>query len=223
MKRVLSNVNFKQFLLLVAIIYATENTYAQKEKKNCISVNYSFGWNDYNRNGITIGGFGASHEYEGDDFKSVAIEYARQTTPNIEFCTGLTATAAYLVATSTYANSLSGGGGSNTSNYRDKIVIFSLPLHLKYHFLKYLFVEGGLDLNYHPSKGYKYGAGLSAGIGAEYVFHSGITLSASLFGQWNRLGSMGKEHNMGNAGTYTMVGADTLSQWGIKLGIGYRF
>jgi hypothetical protein len=216
MKKILSSVNFKHFLLWVAIIYATENTYAQKEKKNYIGMNFSFGWNDYNRNGITFGGFGESRKYEGDNFRSIAIEYARQTAPNIEFCTGLSATGAYLTTTtSTY--------GSNTSNNRDEIFIFSLPLHLKYHFLKYLFVEGGVDLNYHPSKGYKYGAGLSAGIGAEYVFHSGITLSASPFGRWNWLGSMGKEHDMGSAGTYTMTGYDSLSQWGIKLGIGYRF
>jgi hypothetical protein len=217
MKKVLSNINFKQFLLLVAIIYATENTYAQKEKKNYISVNCSFGWNDYNRNGMTFGGFGASHKYEGDDFKGIAIEYARQTAPNVEFCTGLTATAAYLATASTYIS----GGSSNTSNNKDEIFIFSLPLHLKYHFLKYLFVEGGVDLNYHPSKGYRYGAGLSAGIGAEYVFHSGITLSASPFGRWNLL--TGNEHGMGDAGTYTMGESDTLSLWGIKLGIGYRF
>jgi hypothetical protein len=110
-----------------------------------------------------------------------------------------------------------GGGGSYTSIYRDKLFIFSLPLHIKYHFLKYLFVEGGVDLNYHPSKGYKYGAGLSAGIGAEYVFHSGITLSASPFGQWSLL--VGDEQNK----TYSILESDALSLFGIKLGIGYRF
>ncbi|MDR0681778.1 MAG: hypothetical protein LBG15_08025 [Dysgonamonadaceae bacterium] len=221
MKKTLSNIKFKQFLLLVAIIYATENTYAQEERKNYIGVNYSFGRNDYNRNGITFGGFGASHKYEGNDFKSITIEYARRTTSNTEFCTGLTAIFAYLATTSTY-NSIS-GGGSNTSNYRDKIFIFSLPLHLKYHFLKYLFVEGGLDLNYHPSKGYEYGAGLSVNMGVEYVFHSGITLSASPFGRYNLLIGRDKEHDMGSAGTYSMLGPDTLFQWGIEWGIGYRF
>jgi hypothetical protein len=225
MKKLLSNINFKQFLLLITVVYATEHAYAQKERKNFINVNYSFGWNTYSRNGTTVGGFGTWRDYEGDDFKSIAVEYARRTASNTEFCTGLTAISAYLATTTSNYYSMPNGGGSNTANYRDALFILSLPLHLRYHFLKYLFVEGGLNLNYNPSMGYKYGAGLNANIGAEYVFHSGITLFASPFVQWNLLRSrgIGNEHDMGNAGKYIMTKSDKLLQWGIKSGIGYRF
>jgi hypothetical protein len=212
MKKVLSSVNF--IILLAAVIYATENTYAQKEKKNYVSVNYSFGSSNYHRYGMASSGF-QTYADESDNFKSVAVEYARWTNPNVEFCTGLAVTAAYLATASTYHPVVGDGSGSRTSIYRDEIFIFSLPLHVKYHFWEYLFVEGGVDLNCHSGRGYKYGAGLSAGIGAEYVFHSGITLYASPFGRWNLL--------MGNAGAYSMTESDSLSLLGIKLGIGYRF
>ncbi|MDR1156288.1 MAG: hypothetical protein LBL04_16415 [Bacteroidales bacterium] len=168
-------------------------------------MNYSFGWFDYR---VGVGDAWTSNVYEGDDFKSIAIEYSRQTAPNTEFCTGLTATVAYLVNTRHY------------SNYKDDMYIFSLPLHLKYHFLKYLFVEGGLNLNYNKGKGgYKFGAGLSANIGAEYVLRSGITFSASPFGQCNLLIAP-IEHD---TGIYKPSGMNKLFQWGVKLGIGYRF
>jgi hypothetical protein len=218
MEKVLLNINLKHILLLAVIIYTTENIYAQKERKNYISVNYSFGLNRYNRDGATVG-FRLSQEYRGNDFKGIAIEYARKTSSNAEFCTGLTATAAYIATTSTYHS----GNGSNTSNYDNVIGIFSLPLHLRYHFAEYLFVEGGLNLNYYSSMGYKYGAGLSASIGMEHVFHSGITLFASSFVQWNLMMNSSNEINMGNAGTYFMLSPDKLLQLGVKLGVGYRF
>ncbi|MDR0604700.1 MAG: hypothetical protein LBG80_10395 [Bacteroidales bacterium] len=211
MKKALLNINFKQLLVCIAVIYATENTFAQKERKNHISLNYSFGFDSYNRNGSTVGGFGAANMYRGADFKSIAIEYAHKVAPSVEFCTGLTATAVFLVMTSKY-------GGS----YRESMGIFSLPLHLRRYFSKYLFLEGGVDLNYNPYMGYKYGGGLSASLGVEHVFDSGITLVASPLVRWNILGGMG-ENDMGNADTYVMTGFDTLFQLGIKLGVGYRF
>jgi hypothetical protein len=221
MKKVLLNISLKQFLLLVAVIYFTGNTYAQKPGKNYISMNYSFGLNSYSRNGTTVGGFGASYDYEGANFMSISVEYARRTKPGVEFCTGITATGAFLMTTSRHYSYA--GGGPNTSNYKEGMLILSLPLHLRRHFMKYLFVEGGLNLNWHPSKGYKYGAGLSANIGAEYVFHSGITLSASPFVQWNLMMGADYEHDTGNAGSYFMSVPDKLLQTGIKLGVGYRF
>jgi hypothetical protein len=212
MKKIFLGINFKQILLLVAIIYATD-TYAQEGKKNYVGVSYSFGSSTYNRNDLASGISGT--EMTGsDNFESITIEYARETNPNVEFCTGLTVTSAYL-ATIYTSHPLVAGSSSRTSIYRDKVFIFSLPLHVKCHFLKYLFVEGGVDLNYYSGKkDYRYGAGLIAGIGVEYEFHSGITFSASPFGQWSLL--------MGNAED-SMTDSDYLSQWGIKWGIGYRF
>jgi hypothetical protein len=213
MKKIFLGINFKQILLLVAIIYATD-TYAQEEKKNYIGMNYSFGWSNYNKNGITSDALRSLNTNERDNFKSMSIEYAYQTAPYVEFCTGLTATTVCLAAAFTYVPDVGGNGGSYTSVYSDEIFIFFLPLHVKSHFLKYLFVEGGIDLNYSSGKDYRYGAGLIAGIGVKYEFHSGITFSASPFRQWSLL--------MGNAED-SITESDDLSQWGIKLGIGCRF
>jgi hypothetical protein len=222
MKKIILNIKLKHILLLAAIIYVTENTYAQKERKNYTGVSYSFGWSDYSRNGTTVGGFGTSHSYGGNDFKSTSVDYARQTSSNVEFCTGFTVIAAYVATASTYY-SINGGGSSNTTNYREALVILSLPLHLRRHLSKYLFMEGGLNLNYHPNMGYKYGAGLSGSIGAEYIFHSGITFFASSFVQCNLMMGASHETDMGSAGTYVMSSPDKLLQLGIKLGVGYKF
>jgi hypothetical protein len=106
---------------LAAIIYVTENTCAQKEMKNYIGMGYFFG---LTKNGTMVGGFGT----DANDFKSISVDYVRQTSPDLELCTGLTVI------------------------FVGELAILSFPLHLRRHFLKYLFVEGGLNLNYHPNK-----------------------------------------------------------------------
>jgi hypothetical protein len=206
----------ERLLIMVIIVFTAGNAYAQKVRQS-VNINCAFGQDNYTRKGITSGL--GDHRYKGSDFKGMEIGYSRSIAGNIDFCTGLSATIADLELASTAFQP----GGSSTSVNRDEIFVFSIPAHLKFHFLKYLFFEGGINLNYHPSKSYTWGAGLSAAIGAEYEFHSGITLFASPFGQWNCLNlGIGNEQKMGSLLTYT-PGRDVLSLKGIKIGVGYKF
>ena len=102
-----------------------------------------------------------------------------------------------------------------TYEYNEKFFIFSVPLHLKVHFLKYLFIDGGVSFNYYPSTGYTWGVGAGIGIGAEYTFKPAISISAGYQSQWNFLNLFSRQNNS--------FGIDMLNQRGFVIGLGYRF
>ena len=108
--------------------------------------------------------------------------------------------------------------GRSNHYYDDNLFIFSLPLRLKYHFLKYLFIDGGASVNYHPSKGYKWGVGFGVGLGAEYIFNNGFVVS---FAPNIKLNFLDEEESDNRI--HTNIMPDKLTQWGIKFGLGYIF
>ncbi|MDR3246536.1 MAG: hypothetical protein LBT50_08910 [Prevotellaceae bacterium] len=83
----------------------------------------------------------------------------------IIFCTGL-----IISSTNMTVSPLSG------TSHQDEFFMLSVPVSLKVHFLKYLFADGGLSVNIHPWKGYKWGIGAGITGVAEYVFRSGMVI-----------------------------------------------
>ena len=90
-----------------------------------------------------------------------------------------------------------------------KLFLLSVPLSLKVHFLKYLFIDSGVNFNNHI------GIGVGTGIGAEYTFKPGIAISAGYQLQWKFFDLFSQQKNS--------VGVDILNQRGIIVGVGYRF
>ena len=202
----------KKILLLILCLSVIGNIFCQSDKKNYIGINYSFGSIDYKSNRTD---FFSSSNYEGKSYRSIGFDYRYRISENVDFCTGLI----FINNILTLGTSHLSTGGSNYNNYDDNLFIFSLPLHLKYHFLKYLFIDGGASINYHPSKGYTWGIGLGGGVGAEYVFNNGFALSLSPNMQLNFLNKDESDNN----NMPSMPGPDKLTQFGLKFGLGYRF
>jgi hypothetical protein len=212
MKRRVPVFDFRQLLLLLFAVCCAVSADARRGGKNHVGISYFQGWNNYSANGM-FSGMNTVREYDRGITHRVEIEYARTIVRNIELRTGLSAAGAYYHIKSNYL------AGQSTYYSDDVLFMFSIPLHVKYCFSNFMFVEGGPDLNFHPSMGYKRGLGLSASLGAEYTFSLGLKLSGCILAQQNWL-HLGVSDSVENG--YT-PGNDTLSQIGIKIGIGYVF
>jgi len=200
----------KKFLLIIVLTTATTILSAQEQKKYYLGGSFSYGISDYSSNRFN---FSEEKEYTGSDYYSIALDYAYKTSPKTDFFIGLSGTV-HRLNTKSSTHPIS--GDSNSSEYYEPFGIFSVPLGIKYHFGKYLYAKGGASLNYHPYNGYTWGIGGLAGLGAEYTWRSGLSLSISPQIQFNMLG-LGSTENMNSSFD------ENLTQIGINIGIGYRF
>ena len=194
----------KKILLLILCLSVIGNIFCQSNKKNYFGVNASFGDINYKRYRSTTY---TSSEFEGKTYFCLGFDYEQRIYENVDFCTGFVFTKNSLINHWT--------NGSYSGSNMDELFIFSFPFHIKYHFLNYLFVDGGVCVNYHPSQGYTWGVGLGAGVGAEYVFNNGFAVSLSPNMQLNFLTV---EKHDSKKDRY-----DNLTRMGIKFGLGYRF
>ena len=207
----------KKILMLIIVSYTIANVYGQSEQKHYFGAHYLFGTCNYHNGSF---GIGSSKEYDGTKYFGLGFDYRFWSDEKTEFCFGITATVNKMLLTYSYGwhqqTQWGSGGGTNTSYYDEGFVIFSLPVHVKRHFLKYLFIGGGPCLNIHPSMGYKWGLGVEINAGMEYIFKSGLTVSLTPRAQWNWLNVSGNGDDFG-------MEMDILSQKGVNLGVGYRF
>jgi hypothetical protein len=200
----------KKIIVLLIIIGGTIHAYAQNEKNKYLGGYISIGSISYS-DGAKYG-LDVYKDYAGKNYLTMGFDYHHRNSEVFEVCTGIAVTSNNMDYLSTSYFESNG----HTSEYAETFFILSAPFHLRAHFLQYLFVDGGVCLNYHPNKGYTWGVGSSLGFGAEYVFESGITVSLSPMMQWNYL-------NFSNKFTGGDSEMDKLIQKGINIGVGYRF
>ncbi|MDR2038825.1 MAG: hypothetical protein LBQ60_12955 [Bacteroidales bacterium] len=193
-----------EYAIMSALIIITGvNTYGQNEKKNYFGGHISFGALGFSH---SDGSFWDLNT--GKNYLTLGFDYSRMNSEYIELGIGLSVTGYNMESFSTY-------NWNQTSNSDDYFLMFSFPARLKVHFLKYLFTEGMVCFNFHPNEGHTWwgiiGAGI--GIGAEYMFESGVVISMTPRIQWNIKGTGGVGSN----------DHENLIQKGIRVGIGYRF
>lgn len=207
----------KKIWMLLVISCMIVCVYGQNERMHYFGAQYLIGVCNYHSGSV---GIGASEIYDGTSYYGMGIAYRYRKSEKTELCLGVTATVNKMGLTSSHSwqqtTPWGSGGGTNTSYYDDQLYMISLPVHFRFHFLKYFFIGGGPCLNIHQSKGYKWGVGLEINVGAEYMFKSGLTVSFSPRGQWNWLKKFDKGDSWG-------MGMDKLSQIGGSFGLGYRF
>ncbi len=93
--------------------------------------------------------------------------------------------------------------------------LVSLRAGLKYSFLRFLFVNGGLLLDFDVENDIidpQTGLGFGLGIGAEYIFSSGLNIFVNPFLNQHAIIPFRKEDSH-----------QRLLDGGVKLGVGYRF
>lgn len=200
----------KKLLLIIILATLTTILSAQEQKKYYLGGSFSYGKTNYSSSRFN---FSKEENYTGNDYYSIALDYAYRTSSKTDFFIGLSAT---LHRLNTESSTHPVSGFSNSSEYYEPFGIFSVPLGIKYHFGKYFYAKGGASLNYHPYKGYTWGIGGLAGLGAEYTLKSGLSLSISPQIQFNMLGLGSSESTNSNFD-------ENLTQIGVNIGIGYRF
>jgi len=198
----------KRIWMLIVVFYTIGYVYGQDEGNHYFGVYYLLGTCNYSYSNT---GF-SSESYDGKNYYGLGLDYRYWRSENIEISLGIATTKNKKVLTYTQYPII-GGGGTMTSYYNEDFVMLSLPVHFKYHFLKYFFIGGGPNLNILPS----IGAGVEINAGIEYnIFKSGLTVSVTPRWQLNWL-------YISSEGNSFIVGMDRLSQIGVNIGLGYRF
>ena len=185
------------------LICLTTSFYAQNKQKRYFGSHVSWGESDYSAG--RIDGLD-SKRYTAKGYYTLGFDYTYYISDMTEFCSGLSITNHGMHLDASYF------GSRGTYEYDKNFGVFSVPFHLKFHFLKFLFINGGVCFNYHPNMGYRWGVGCGVGIGAEYTFNPAISVSIGYQLQWNSMFSMENS-----------VEIDKLNQKGFAIGLGYRF
>ena len=183
----------------------------QDKKKHYLGAYYSYGACIYN---YTTSSLFPSNQYKGKNYYGFGLDYKYQGKENYELCLGLGMTSNNIdVIHRKYFEPESGP-------YDDIFFIVSLPVLLRFHFLKYLFAGGGPCLNHH-SVGSQWGLGIVVIAGAEYMFKSGLTVSLSPKWQWNWIDVFKDKRSFDNNNFGEFM--EKMSQLGFSIGVGYKF
>lgn len=192
------------FITLLIILISQSLTGQNKTKNTLRIVGTPFGHCFYDYSGSVEGGA----EYNSKNFFNLGVEYGHTFFDRLELSTGLLFSHNKIEAESNLPPDMP----NYITHY--KLNYISVPILAKYTFGKYFFVNGGGIFNFRTSKlddeldydNDKFG--LLLGLGGEYTFNNNIIVSLNPFAQMNNLRS-NRDMEFFN--------------FGIKLGIGYRF
>ncbi len=199
----------KQVLIPLLFVLAT-SLYAQMDKKYYLGLHLSHGITGFSEFRSTFTG---SQDYKGKNFSSLEVNYAYRTSETVDVGVGIVGTLYRLEFTSSYI-------GIGSSDYKETLGMLSASAYLKYRFGKYFYVNPGIRFNRHSTLGYNWGMGAFAGIGAEYTFTPGISVSIAPQVHINLLSIGGvDERDNNNFGNFE----DYITGIGMNVGIGYRF
>jgi hypothetical protein len=179
------------------VFFCTINYAHGQEKKYYIGAHYSFGSHNYWEDNASVGSYS---KQEGTNYFDIGFDYKYRTSENMEILLGLTATLYSYRESTAY---------SKDAQYEKSFAVFSLPIHVKLHFLRYFFIGGGFNFSKSIRRVYsnKGGIGFELNAGAEYSFKSGLAVSVTPLKQWD----------------FFNLPSDTFTQQGISIGVGYRF
>jgi hypothetical protein len=188
----------KRFILLF-FICVSAGAYGQAGKPHGVNVYFSYGDNQDFKLKSSDGDIGG---YKGKYYCGASLEWVQKLSTRWDFCTGL----AYTFNRTDYrAGGLSGTPDNliYTASFRsENLQLFSIPFLFKVHFGNYFFANGGVSL--HLINATAFGVGPKIGVGFEYVFDSGLTVSLNPYAEW-------------------VISSRHLLHQGARVGIGYRF
>jgi len=191
----------KSKLLLLSLLLLSASAYCQS---NSISVVYGVGTNTIGNAGIGAAG------YAGKGETLYGLNYTRNLSKSFSIETGLE------YSTNNVLWDYEDAYDPTFKPQKASIRIVSVPVYVNFTFLKYLFADAGVmadfETNYHsdsitPNES---GIGLGLGIGGKYNFKR-VTVFVNPFLQTHAIIA------------FQDKGGGTLSDTGVKFGIGYRF
>ncbi|MCK5845816.1 MAG: hypothetical protein KAG84_00135 [Bacteroidales bacterium] len=100
--------------------------------------------------------------------------------------------------------------------YNSEKTLWSIPVGIRYNLLKYLYINGGVFLDFDSSLGYELenqqGIGVYVGLGAKYDFNFGLSIFATPYFKAHSLIPFKKQGSQGH-----------LMETGFKMGVIYGF
>jgi len=209
----------KILVLLFAFCFSIVQLFAQNDKKNMIGAHGAFGFGIYGPIGLK-----GAPSYSSNHHYTIGFDYSRQISKSLDLCSGIEYTYNDMKLTPASL-------GTERPSWSANLRLVTIPVQIKYHFGKVVYLNSGLLLNILASErseryydfikneiksnvGLLFGFGL--GIGFEHEFSSGITLFLNPYARFNGIGKAASfqsnplEH-------YKFL------QGGVSLGIGYKF
>lgn len=190
-----------KLLITSAIILTSLNSFSQDN--NEIRLLYGISDSELLRN-ERLDGTGS---YDLENFTEIGFRYLRKINADLFLETGVNYTAADLKITPAYS-------GTPVSNREEEFVLISIPLYANYTLWDYFFFNAGPILDFENSGNTtdsQSGIGYGVGIGAKYNFSN---LSVFLNPNFKRHAVIPFEKENHH---------QKLTEFGIQVGLGYRF
>ena len=207
------------FLLMVVVL---ESTYCQTDKKNMIGTHFSLGSGLFHQPGWIGGGY-----YDTKYYYSIGINYSRILSEHLSLGSGIEYS---------YSNIAS---ISYSCKRRDNLTLVTIPTHMKYHFWKYFFINGGLLYNVvarneidhwvppykEPTRKLNMSWGCELGMGIKYEFTSGLVITINPYLRWNGLENVNSGGGKAYLDFLQVKGKKSgfqFRQYGVSLGNSYK-
>jgi len=164
----------KHFLSLVIVLLFITNGFSQKNTSN-----------NYSKIGVSYSSFGSNPvvffqtlagapSYNSNHFYTLSLDYSFSIMNNLEIETSFD----YSEQTVTVVPNVS--PEINMNSHNQTFTILSIPVGVKYSFLKYVFINGGAFISYDNHNKYEVdnqsGIGLYGGLGLEYTLNMGLSV-----------------------------------------------
>ena len=172
-----------RFILVFALVLSANNAYSQSSKKNLIGAHFAFGGGRYHMPLLLGAGYDTKYYY------STGLDYSRILPKSWVLCSGFEYTYSVI-------NVLPTSGP--IKEHQENVRLVNIPAHVKYHFGKYFFINGGFSFNvvakysqesvrigYKPTNKLNMFLGCGLGIGFQHEFSSGLVLSLNPYIRWN--------------------------------------
>lgn len=191
--------------LLILLLSGTYNAKAQNRLTESVdkllpygkSVTFkiSYGGNDLYSSEDIEGG----PSYTGRGFYSIEAEMAFRITDNLDIVPGISFIGNSFDVSPAYRPTLSD---------RQSLNVFSIPVYVRYHFFKYLFVSGGPTFNANGGDRDLNGIGAGLHLGGEFKLSNGLLVTFGPFIRYQGILPW-KSYKLANRG--------------VTFGVGYRF
>jgi hypothetical protein len=214
----------KSVLSIMMAVSIMTASFAQTDKKNKVGAHFAFGNGDYGAPNTYGGG-----SYDTNNYYSAGLDYSRALSNTWDFCSGVEYTYSNMTVTPAYM-----GGESVCLPHKEHLTLTAIPVQMKYHIWKIVYLDGGIFLNilartsedwsvksrngeYQSTHyvGMLLGCGLGIGLEQE-LFGSGVMLSLNPYLRWNGIGGIGSFQ-------FAQLKGYRFLQSGVSLGIGYKF
>lgn len=206
----------RKIILLLTLCFLIVHLFAQSDRKNLIETHIALGAGGYGPVGLV-----GAPSYNTKCYYTIGLDYSRRLSKHWDFCSGFEYTYNSMTAKSITTGKL--------LTAKAHLTMTTIPVQLKYHFGRFMYLNGGMLLNITAKEqmnnfwtlldqknNVALLLGVGLGIGFDYEFNSGITLSINPYARYNGIGkavslqSESLEH-------YKYI------QGGVRLGIGYKF